>query len=128
MRLLLDTCTFLWAIATPALLSHRARDAFQRPENGVFLSSASAMEIAIKVGLGRLHLPDRLEDFVPEARHAHHIDDLPLDEASALALVRLPPIHRDPFDRALVAQAITHGLAVLTPDPQIAQYPVRTIW
>ena len=61
-------------------------------------------------------------------REAHAIEPLPLDEESALHLSRLAPLHRDPFDRMLVCQAIVHGLTILTPDPLIAQYPARTVW
>ena len=59
---------------------------------------------------------------------AHGIDSLPLDEESVLQAARLPQVHRDPFDRLLVCQAIAHGLAILTPDPLIADYPARIVW
>jgi PIN domain nuclease of toxin-antitoxin system len=94
----------------------------------VFLSAASAWEIAIKHGLGRLPLPEAPERFVPAERDAHGITPLPIDEESALHLSRLPALHRDPFDRMLVSQAIVHGLTILTPDPLVTQYPARTMW
>ena len=83
----------------------------------VFLSSVSAWEIAVKYGLGHLHLRETPDRFVPGAREAHGIDPLPLDEESVLQVLRLPVLHRDPFDRMLVCQAIVHGLAIVTPDP-----------
>ena len=128
MRLLLDTCAFLWIAADAAALSARARALFRSPDNEVFLSVGSAWEIAIKHALGRLPLPEAPERFVPEMREAHGIASLPMDEETALHLSRLPDLHRDPFDRLLVSQAIVHGLTIVTPDPLVAQYPARTLW
>ncbi len=128
MKLLLDTCAFLWIVADAPELSPRARDLFKDADNEVYLSAASAWEIAVKQGLGRLPLPDTPDRFVREMREAHGITALPIDEESALHVSRLPAIHRDPFDRMLVSQAIVHGLTILTPDALVAQYPARTTW
>jgi len=128
MKLLLDTCTFLWIAADSPELSARARELFRSPDNEVFLSAGSAWEIAIKHSLGRLPLPDVPERFVPDMREAHAVSPLPIDEEAALHLSRLPDLHRDPFDRLLVSQAIVHGLTILTSDPLVTQYPARTIW
>lgn len=128
MRLLLDTCTFLWLLAGAPELSARAQALFADPDNDMYLSAASAWEIAIKHTMGRLPLPEPPERFVPDGRARHGIEGLPVDEDSALHVGRLPPLHRDPFDRMLVSQAIVHGLAILGPDPLVAQYPVRTLW
>jgi PIN domain nuclease of toxin-antitoxin system len=128
MRLLLDTCTFLWIVAGARQLTPRGIELFRAPENEVYLSAASAWEIALKHALGRLPLPEAPERFVPAEREAHGITALPIDEESALHLSRLPALHRDPFDRILVSQSIVHGLAILTPDPLISAYPARTVW
>ena len=128
MRLLLDTCTFLWIAAGAPRLTRRAAELFQAPDNNVYLSAASAWEIAVKHDLGRLVLPQPPEPFVREMREAHGVTSLAIDEESVLHLSRLPSLHRDPFDRMLVSQAIVHGLTILTPDPLIAQYPARTAW
>jgi PIN domain nuclease of toxin-antitoxin system len=128
MRLLLDTCTFLWLAADAGALSSRAREIFQDPGNDVYLSSVAAWEIAVKYALGRLPLPAPPERFVPAQREAHGIAALPLDEESVLQGHRLPGLHRDPFDRMLICQAIVHGMTIVTPDPLVAQYPVRTRW
>jgi PIN domain nuclease of toxin-antitoxin system len=128
MKLLLDTCAFLWIVADAPRLSRRARDLFQSPDNEVYLSAASAWEIAVKYGLGRLPLRNPPERFVREMREAHAVAPLAIDEESALHVSRLPALHRDPFDRMLVSQAIVHGLTILTPDPLITQYPGRTAW
>jgi PIN domain nuclease of toxin-antitoxin system len=128
MNILLDTCTFLWIAAGSSELSDRAREVFATPDNDVFLSSVSAWEIAVKTALGKLPLPSPPDRFVPEVREMHGIEPLPLAEAACLLTAKLPPLHRDPFDRMLVCQAMAEAMAVLTPDPDIARYPVRTIW
>jgi PIN domain nuclease of toxin-antitoxin system len=127
-RLLLDTCTFLWIVGGDRALSDRVREAFIDPENDVFLSAASAWEIAVKHRLGKLVLPAAPPDFVPSQREAHGIDPLAVDEEAALHVAKLPDLHRDPFDRMLIAQAIVGGLLLATPDESIRQYPVRTLW
>jgi PIN domain nuclease of toxin-antitoxin system len=128
MDLLLDTCTFLWALWDDPELSPRARELITDPGNEVLLSAASCWEISIKHGLGKLPLPDDPARLIPEQRRRHGIGFLPLSEAEALQVHRLPSLHRDPFDRILVSQAIIDGLTILTPDPDIAAYPVQTAW
>ena len=128
MRLLLDTCTFLWIVGGAPELSARARQAFADPANDVYLSAASAWEIAVKHRLGRLPLPETPDRFVPRARDAHGIDPLDIDEAAVLHVARLPDLHRDPFDRILVAQALLGGLVLVTPDEALRQYPAPTLW
>jgi PIN domain nuclease of toxin-antitoxin system len=127
-RLLLDTATFLWVISDAPELSSRVRELVVDPENDVYLSAVSAWEIAVKHALGRLSLPEPPERFVPEQRKQQGIEALPLDEESALHLTRLPMLHKDPFDRMLICQAITQAFLILTPDELISQYPVRTAW
>lgn len=128
MNILLDTCAFLWIAGDAPELSREARDRFQDPDNEVYLSSASAWEIAIKHSLGKLPLPENPDRFVPARRKEHGVLMLAVEEEAALHLGRLPDLHRDPFDRILVCQAIVGGMAILTPDPLIRQYPVRTFW
>ena len=128
MRILLDTSTFLWIITDSPELSPRARELFVDPANEVYLSSVSSWEIAVKHSLGRLPLPEPPERFVPAQRKDHGIEPLPLDEEAALHLVRLPLLHKDPFDRMLVCQAIVHGLVILTSDKLVYQYSARTAW
>jgi PIN domain nuclease of toxin-antitoxin system len=127
-RLLLDTCTFLWIVGGAKDLSGEARRAFADPANDVLLSAVSAWEISVKHRLGRLPLPTPPDTFLPAQRTAHGIEPLPLDEEAALQVAKLPELHRDPFDRMLVAQAIVGGLVLLTPDDYIREYPVRTLW
>jgi PIN domain nuclease of toxin-antitoxin system len=127
-RILLDTCTFLWVVSGARELSAHAREIYVDPENEVYLSSVSAWEMAVKYTLGRLPLPEPPGRFVPAQRKLHQIESLHLDEETALHLIRLPLLHKDPFDRMLVCQAITHHLVILTPDDLVNQYPVRTVW
>jgi PIN domain nuclease of toxin-antitoxin system len=128
MKLLLDTCTFLWVVAGSRELSERAAREFQDPANEVYLSAVSAWEIAVKHMLGKLPLPEDPRRFVPSQRALHRIEALPLGEQAVLTLGRLPALHKDPFDRMLICQAIEHGMTLLTPDPLLTQYPVASIW
>ncbi|MGH8606778.1 MAG: type II toxin-antitoxin system VapC family toxin [Gammaproteobacteria bacterium] len=86
------------------------------------------MEITVKHRLGKLPLAEPPKQFVPRFRKAHGIAALPLDEDAVVQDATLPGLHRDPFDRMLICQAIAHGLILLTPDPVISQYPVRVLW
>jgi PIN domain nuclease of toxin-antitoxin system len=128
MRLLLDTVTFLRVAGGHGEVSPRARDLLLDPDNETYLSTVSTWEIAIKYSLGKLRLTHRPDQFVPEHREKLATDELPLDEESALHVIRLPPLHQDPFDRILICQAIVHGMVLLTPDAVISRYPVRTAW
>jgi len=127
-KILLDTCTFLWIVTDSRELSARARELFQEPANAVYLSSVSAWEIAVKYVLGRLPLPETPDRFVVPMRASHGIESLPLEEEAVLMLLKLPELHRDPFDRMLVCQALAHQLVLLTPDAMIRQYPVSVVW
>jgi PIN domain nuclease of toxin-antitoxin system len=126
-KLLLDTCTFLW-LAGGGSLPQRAAAAIRDPSNEVFLSAVSAWEIASKHRAGRLRLPEPPDHLIPTERNLRGVMTLAFDEESALQVLRLPPLHRDPFDRMLIAQAIAGSLAIVTPDSLITQYPIRVIW
>ena len=128
MKLLIDTCTFLWLITDDHALSNKARDLFTDPVNEAYLSTVSVWEIVVKFGLDKLHLPQAPERFIPEQRERHGVAKLALEEQAVFYLPRLPALHRDPFDRMLICQAIHHELTLLTPDPLITQYAVRTAW
>jgi len=127
-KLLLDTCTLIWLTQDAPELSARARNAIVDSRNELLLSSVSAWEIAIKNRLKNLTLPEPAQVFLRRARILHKIESLNLDEEAIVQLPHLPPLHRDPFDRMLVCQAIAEGMVILTPDELIRQYPVRTIW
>jgi PIN domain nuclease of toxin-antitoxin system len=127
-KILLDTCTFLWIVDQREKLSTRAVEVFESPDNDVYLSAASAWEIATKVAARRLSLSEPPDRYVPAQRENHGILSLPIDEESAVHGARLPLLHRDPFDRFIVGQAIVHGMTILTPDKIISQYPAKVIW
>jgi len=128
MRILLDTCTFLWIIRGKPEASRTALTLFSDVNNETFLSSVSAWEIAVKHRLGKLPLGDVPVRYVPAERDKHGIESLPLAEADTLVLDKLPMLHHDPFDRMLICQAIANQMVILTPDPLITQYPVLTRW
>ena len=128
MNVLVDTCTFLWMADDAPDLSEQARLTVIDPDNEVYLSAVSAWEIAIKHALGKLPLPDQPGQFVPTQRALLGLTTLPVEEEAVLAVARLPALHRDPFDRLLICQALTHGLVLVSPDPLMQQYPVRTLW
>jgi PIN domain nuclease of toxin-antitoxin system len=128
MRILLDTHAFLWWIAGDRRLSARARKLIADGRNELLLSAASGWEVTIKIGLGRIDLPTPIDQFLGEQLRLNGIEALPIQMAHALSVQRLPLLHRDPFDRMLVAQARMEKLSILTRDPQISQYDVETLW
>ena len=128
MQLLLDTAAFIWLAEGDPALSRTARVLIANPENRVHLSSASAWEIAIKHGLGRLELASPPAEYVAMQRRLHRIATLSISESAALQVEKLPDLHRDPFDRLLVAQAIVDGLTIVTPDREVRAYPVQSVW
>lgn len=128
MNFLLDTCAFLWLTLGSDELSDTARQTFINPENEIYLSAISCWEINIKWSLGKLNLPVDPGQFLTKQRIQHMIEPLPLTEDATYHLSKLPLFHKDPFDRVLICQAIEHSLVILTPDPLISQYPIRTLW
>jgi PIN domain nuclease of toxin-antitoxin system len=127
-RLLLDTCAFLWFQADSPLLSPAARAGILDPENEVYLSAVSVWEIARKYAQGKITLPAPPAVLIPAIREESGIESLPLTESDALTAEKLYPYHRDPFDRMLIAQALMGGHAILTPDRAFEPYPVRVLW
>lgn len=125
MRLLLDTHALLWALDRPERLPGRVQSLFGQAGITVLASAVSTWEIAIKVALGRLAVP--LAD-LPRALSGARFKELPVTVAHTLAIRSLPPIHRDPFDRLLIAQARHEHLTLVTRDRAIHRYPVATLW
>jgi PIN domain nuclease of toxin-antitoxin system len=124
MRLLLDTHIFLWYISADSQLPVSFRDTIRDPANEVYLSVASVWEAVIKYHLGKLPLPEAPAEYLPRQREAHQIATLPIEEAAFAHLAALPPLHRDPFDRMMIAQALQHGLTLVTVDEAVRAYPV----
>ena len=128
MKLLLDTCTFLWLAADAPELTPLVRQSCTDPGNDVYLSAISAWEITIKHRIGRLPLPEPPNRYVTSRRQWLRIEALAFDETCAAHDALLPPHHRDPFDRGLVSQAILNGMTIVTPDEAIARYPAPVLW
>jgi PIN domain nuclease of toxin-antitoxin system len=127
MKLLLDTHAFLW-IVNGGPLSQRARQAFLNPENEAYLSAASYWEISIKIGIGRLVLADDWVEIFDREIAANRIKWLPIKKEHCVGIVNLPMIHRDPFDRMLIAQALFEKMTLLTHDEYIQQYDAPYLW
>jgi PIN domain nuclease of toxin-antitoxin system len=128
MRLLLDTQCWLWMNAAPERFSPATKRLVESPDTELLLSAASALEIAIKHALGKLRLPAKPADYVPSRLEQTHTIALPILHDHALRSGELPPHHRDPFDRLLIAQAQLERLSLLTSDRAFAAYDVDVIW
>ena len=128
MRVLLDTHALIWWATGDPRLSRRARDLIQDASNEIVVSAISALEIAIKAGRGSLSVGGSARQFVDDEVLASGFHPLPLTFDHAVRVHDLPPIHRDPFDRVLVAQADVEAIPIVTDDPLIRQYPVRVEW
>jgi PIN domain nuclease of toxin-antitoxin system len=127
-RLLVDTHAFLWAAGDPGRLSQLAREVLVDGSNELYLSAASAYEIAVQAAKGHLLLPDDAARFLATRLPILGMRELSMTAAHAAAAAALPPIHSDPWDRVLVAQAQALGLTILTSDRLVRRYDVETIW
>ena len=121
---LVDTCSLLWAVDTPEKLGDEAREAIGSTANRVLLSSGTLWELSIKVGLGKLELPDQFFEELEELGY----ETLGIERRHLAEYRKLPLHHRDPFDRLLVAQAKAEGIPLVTCDPEIAKYGVPIVW
>ena len=128
MRVLLDTHAFLWWIADDPQLSTHARQIIGDGKNELFLSAASGWEIATKVRLGKLYMPDNIESFILEQMALNAIDSLPILMSHALHVHKLPDHHRDPFDRLLIAQADTEEAILVSKDQIFTENAVKVVW
>jgi PIN domain nuclease of toxin-antitoxin system len=128
MKALLDTHTFLWWTTEDPRLSKRVDRMIREGSNVLYLSAASGWEMAIKAKIGKLKVQESIERLVLDRLSRYSMLSLPIQLSHALHVETLPPHHRDPFDRMLVAQSQVEGLPILTSDPLIAQYDVEVIW
>jgi PIN domain nuclease of toxin-antitoxin system len=127
MKALLDTHTFLWAIAEDEKLSRRARQIYTG-SNDLWVSVVSVWEILIKVQAGKLPLPEPTGPYLTKKLAKERIEILPVTLDHVLQTESLPPHHRDPFDRLLIAQSIQADWPIITADPIFARYSVKVIW
>ncbi len=128
MNVILDTHTFLWAVTDDRRLSETARAVIGDGANQVFLSAASMWEIVLKAGAGKLHVAGGAARFLENEIRRNRLSPLPIQLAHILRVTSLPSIHKDPFDRLLIAQAQVENLPLVTSDSEIARYPVQVIW
>ena len=127
-RLLLDTHVWLWSISTPRRLGREGIRLLENTKNDLFLSAASSWEIAIKYRIGRLPLPEPPHKFIPSRLIRDGIKSLPVEHHHACHVANLPDLHRDPFDRLLIAQAQTERLVFITADKKLKEYNVEMIF
>ena len=128
MRVLLASHAFLWWIGDDPRLSPGAREVIAEGDNEVFFSTASAWELAIKSSLGRLRMPADFERFVTDQVDLNGFSVLPVQLSHALRVHGLPPHHKDPFDRMLIAQALVEDMPLVSRDRRLAGYGVRLVW
>ena len=128
MNYLLDTNVWLWSLWEPDRIAPTARQEIADLSNTVFLSAVTSWEVSIKAAAGKLKLPEAPTSYVPQRMAQQGLRPLPVSHPHALAVFALPPHHRDPFDRMLVAQAISEGLTLITSDRELKRYPVEILW
>ena len=128
MRLLFDTHTFIWFITDHPRLSSTAKALIESSDNDIRISIVSLWEMALKIGLGKLSLDATFEDLIPQQLFENDITTLPIEIPHLYQLKQLPFHHRDPFDRLLIAQAISDDLPIISRDPKFDAYPVQRLW
>lgn len=128
LKLLLDTCALIWLTSDASRLSDAVKGAIDRPATQLFLSGASVWEICLKWSNGKLGLPTPPRAWLPEQLSSWQIRIVPIEPEHLYRTTELAGLHRDPFDRLLVAQAIEGGMTIATPDPAVRAYPVAVLW
>ena len=127
MRLLLDTHVWLWLQSATRRIDEDVRAILADPRHELWLSMASVWEIALKFGLGKLDLPEAPEAYLPDRMRRSGVTTLAIEFAHAVRVASLPHHHRDPFDRMLIAQALTEELTIVTADPRFEAYGVNQL-
>ena len=127
-RLLLDTCAFLWWVNDAPEITAAARQAIAEADNECYLSLASCWEMSIKSSLGKLRLARPIERFVSDQLTANGFTLLNIELRHAAKVEKLPFFHRYPFDRLLIAQAVSEKMTLITPDKAFAEYGVKILW
>ena len=122
MKLLLDTHIFLWYITDDPRLTPPIIAIIRDPFNEVYLSVISIWEVIVKCKLGKLYLPQSPDIYIPQQRQRHKIESIPIDEDSVVKLIKLPLLHKDPFDRMLLCQALQYDLTVVSVDEAVRAY------
>jgi PIN domain nuclease of toxin-antitoxin system len=128
LKFLIDTHAWLWSLESPEELGREAIAILKNPRNVILFSAVSAWEIAIKVSLRKLELPEPPAEYLRSRLSEESYTELPVEVKHAIKVPDLPAIHRDPFDRLLIAQAIVENVPLLTADRQLEKYPAQFIW
>jgi PIN domain nuclease of toxin-antitoxin system len=128
MKVLLDTCAFIWLVTDDPKLSEQAKAIFLDENNEMLLSAVTGFEIAVKYSLGRLRLTEPPREFVTNRMNANGLTELSVSMSHALALQNLPLHHKDPFDRLLVAQAMVNQIPLLSADQRLSDYDIERLW
>lgn len=128
MKYLLDTSIFLWSIDAEQKLSARAKEVLEDRRQEIFLSPVTSWEIVIKVARGNLILARSASETLSLAFAKFELRPLPVTHPHSLAVGELPPVHNDPFDRMLIAQAKSEGMVLMTADAALEKYPVEILW
>jgi PIN domain nuclease of toxin-antitoxin system len=128
MRYLLDTCTLIWFFEGSTRIGVALRDELTDSAHELFASDVSLLEITLKYQLGKFPLPAAPSRLIPALAHRHGIELIALDRTHIAKLEALPLLHRDPFDRLLLATALVESMTLVTPDPLVAQYDAPVFW
>ncbi len=128
MKYLLDTGVWLWTIGPSDKIGKAGLQILSNGGEEIYFSAASAWEVAIKMRVGKLHLPEAPGRYVPKRLRDQGIRPLPVTQSHSLGVYDLPSHHNDPFDRLIIAQAIAEEMAVLTADRMFEKYPVDLLW
>ncbi|MBI4209852.1 MAG: type II toxin-antitoxin system VapC family toxin [Deltaproteobacteria bacterium] len=127
--LLLDTHAWVWLASDPSQLTERVKQKIQEEADQLYVSSISALEIALLAKRERLILPLSPSDFVEKSLSHHGIQEIPVNYSIAIASASLPDVHNDPFDRMIIATALLHKMTLISKDAHIAKYPnVKVLW
>jgi len=127
-KLLLDTCAFLWLAQQPTMLSKSAAAAIDEPGNELFLSDVSVLEVVMKHSAGKLPMPAPPREWFPDRLEFHQVTTIPQRETVIYMSGELPRVHNDPFDRLIAAEAIESGMTVVSPDGPISDLGASRIW
>ena len=128
MRYLLDTSSFLWYVSDHHRLSTAATERLDDPVSTIHLSLVSIWEVAIKFNMGKLDLPLPFNEFVDTTIHSYSLRLLNIQIPHLRRVARMPLLHRDPFDRLIIAQSQVENIPVITSDAAFDQYPIQRVW
>lgn len=128
MKVLLDTCSFIWLALDPEKLSPVAVQLIDDDSNELFLSDVSLWEITLKNSVGKLPLPEAARSWLVAQRSFHRLVAVPIHESAIYLTSELPPVHPDPFDRLIAAQAIENQFTILSPDRPLSLLGANRVW